>query len=108
MLRRGGISRSAFTFTEKLPAGHASTAIAQIQLGHTLVLERQYKEAELHLLAGYEVLVKQPGPQASRIQTARKDLITVYDGLNQPERAKKFRAELLARAPEHTSNPTRR
>jgi tetratricopeptide (TPR) repeat protein len=81
-------------FTEKLPPGHLNTAIAQVRLGHTLVLEREYKEAESHLLAGYEVLVKQPGPQTSRIQTARKDLVTVYAGLNQPDRAKKYQAEI--------------
>jgi tetratricopeptide (TPR) repeat protein len=92
-------------FIEKLPAGHTSTAIAQNQLGHTLLLERQYKEAESHLLAAYEVLIKQPGPQASRIQNARKDLVAVYDALNQPDQAKKFRPELAASPTQQTANP---
>jgi serine/threonine-protein kinase len=83
-------------FTEKLPPGHINTAITQVRLGHTLVMERQYKEAESHLLAGYEVLVKQPGPQASRIQNARKDLVTVYEALNQPDQAREFQAQLIA------------
>jgi serine/threonine protein kinase/tetratricopeptide (TPR) repeat protein len=92
---------------EKLPADHPNTAIAQIRLGHTLVLERQYKEAESHLLAGYEVLAKQPGPPASRVQNARKDLVTVYEALNQPDQAGKFRAALAASPTDHTSGPTK-
>ncbi|HEV8041943.1 MAG TPA: serine/threonine-protein kinase [Bryobacteraceae bacterium] len=78
-------------FTEKLPANHPNTAVARIRLGHTLVLERQYKEAEGLLLAGYTVLEKQPGQQAARIQVARQDLVTVYEALKQPEKAAKFR-----------------
>ena len=94
-------------FAEKLPPGHLNTAIAQVRLGHTLVLERQYKEAEGHLLTGYEALAKQSGPQTSRIQNARKDLVTVYEALNQPDQAKKFQAQLAAAAPEQASNSTK-
>jgi tetratricopeptide (TPR) repeat protein len=97
-------SEALARFTEKLPAGHANTVIAQIQLGHALVLERQYKEAESHLLVGYAVLAKQPGPLANRIQNVRKDLVTVYDTLNQPDQAAKFRAELAGSQP--PANPT--
>jgi len=81
-------------FAEKLPPGHPNAAIAQVRLGHTLVLEHQYKEAEGHLLIGYEVLSKLPGPQTSRIQNARKDLAAVYEALNQPDEAKKFQAQI--------------
>jgi len=94
-------------FIEKLPPGHPSTAIAQARLGHVLVLEKQYKKAEEQLLAGYEVLTKQPGPQASRIENARKDLLTVYEALHQPSEASKFRAELAANAPNQKSTPTK-
>jgi hypothetical protein len=61
-----------------------------------LVLDHQFKEAESQLLAGYAVLEKQPGQQAARIQIARQDLVTVYEALQQPEKAEKFRAELAA------------
>ncbi len=94
-------------FTEKLPPGHPNTAITQVRLGHTLVLEKQYKEAEGHLLAGYQVLAKQPGPQNSRMQTARKDLAAVYQALNQPDQAKKYQAELATGPPEPASNPNK-
>jgi tetratricopeptide (TPR) repeat protein len=66
-------------FQEKLPPGHANTAITQVKLGHTLVLEKQYKDAEGHLLAGYDELKKQPGLMAARILMAEKDLATVHD-----------------------------
>jgi serine/threonine protein kinase/Tfp pilus assembly protein PilF len=78
--------------TEKLPPGHPNTALTQVRLGHALVLEQKYQEAEGHLLAGYQVLLKQPGPQASRIQNARNDLVAVYEALNRPDEAKKFQA----------------
>ena len=91
-------------FTEKLPPNHPNTAIAQVRLGHALVLERQYKDAEGHLLAGYEVLAKTPGPQTTRIQNARKDLVEVYDALNRPDEAKKFQAEPNASLPRQAAN----
>jgi serine/threonine protein kinase/tetratricopeptide (TPR) repeat protein len=94
-------------FTERLPAGHASTAIAQVRLGHVLVLEGKYKEAESHLKAGYEVLLTQPGPQASRIENARKDLVAVYEALRQPDQASKFKVALAANPPNQGSKPTK-
>ena len=81
-------------FLQNLPADHPSTAIARVQLGHVLTLQRRYQEAEPYLLAGYAVLVKQPGPPTARLQTARKDLAAVDDALHKPEQAGKFRAEL--------------
>lgn len=80
-------------FTEKLPANHPNTAATRLRLGHLLVLDHQFKEAEGQLLAGYAVLEKQPGQQVNRVQTARKDLVTVYEELKQPEKAEKFRAD---------------
>jgi hypothetical protein len=59
-------------------------------------------------LAGYEVLIKQPGPQANRIQTARKDLVAVYSALKQPEQASKFQKELAAGPAEQASNQAKR
>lgn len=82
--------------TEKLPPGHNSTAIAEVRLGHALVLQRKFTEAETHLRAGYEVLLKQPVANASRLHTTRSDFVTTYEALRQPELASKFRAELAA------------
>ena len=89
--------------TEKLPPNHPNTAITQNQLGHILVLEKRYREAEPHLVAAYEVMTKQAAPPAVRVQTARQDLVTVYESLKQPEKAAKYRTELAA----NTAEPSR-
>jgi serine/threonine protein kinase/tetratricopeptide (TPR) repeat protein len=100
--------REAFSrFTETLPPGHSTTAIGQVRLGHVLTLERRYKEAEGQLLAGYAVLIKQPGPQANRIENARKDLVTVYEALQQPADARKFQGNLSAVEQPAVSHPSR-
>ena len=90
-------------FTEKLPAGRLHTALAQLRLGHALLPERRYKEAEGDLWAGYEALLKQPGPQAACLQSVCKDLIALYEAVKRPDQADKFRAELAARTAEHAS-----
>jgi uncharacterized protein HemY len=74
---------------------HLNTAIARIKLGHLLVREQRYAEAEPHLLAGYGILAKQASPSPTWLKTARTDLATVYDEAKQPQKAEKFRAELL-------------
>ncbi len=81
---------------EQLPAGHPTIAATQLRLGHVLVLEREYKEASNQLLAGYNVMAKQPGPASPRIQAARKDLVTAYEALGQVDEANKYRAGLTA------------
>jgi len=85
-------------FAEKLPPGHMNTAIAEVRLGHVLVLERRYKDAEGPLVTGYNGLTKLPGSQANRIQNAQKDLVAVYEALNQPDKAGIFRAQLATNA----------
>jgi len=64
--------------------------IAQLKLGHTLVLERQHKSAEGHLLAGYEVLAKQPDPSAPRLKGARADLGRFTTHCTSPRRPASF------------------
>lgn len=86
-------------FAEKLPPGHANTAIAQARLGHVLVLERRYKDAEGPLVTGYNALTKLPGSQTNRIQNAQKDLVAVYEALHQPDKAEPYRAQLAAAKP---------
>jgi serine/threonine-protein kinase len=83
-------------FTETLPADHLNVGIAQIKLGRAMVREHRYKEAEGHITTGYAILSKQANPSSIYLQRAREDLVSVYDALNQPEKAEKFRAELKA------------
>lgn len=83
-------------FAETLPADHLNMGIAQIKLGRALVRETRFSEAEPHLMAGYAILAKQASPSLVHLQNARQDLVSVYDALRQPEKAKKFQAELAA------------
>jgi serine/threonine-protein kinase len=77
-------------YTAALSADHLYTGIGQIKLGRALVGEKRYREAEQHLLAGYQILSKQTSPSVSWLQAARKDLVTIYEALNQPEKAARF------------------
>jgi len=78
-------------YTSALSADHLYTGIGQIKLGRALAGEKDYREAEGHLLAGYKVLMKQTSPAASWLQSARKELVNVYEALNEPEKAAAFR-----------------
>jgi serine/threonine-protein kinase len=80
-------------FRDTLPGNHVSTAIAEIKLGKVLVREHRYREAETSLLAGYDVLMKQANPSVSYLQTARTELVTVYNELHEPEKAAPYRAQ---------------
>jgi hypothetical protein len=77
-------------------ADHQFRAIAQIKLGRALTGEKRYAEAESQTLAGYKILLKQTSPTVSWLQSARKDLVTIYEALNQPGQAAHFRTELAA------------
>ena len=83
-------------YTKSLSPTHQFRAIAQIKLGRALTGEKRYAEAESETLAGYNMLLKQTSPTVSWLQSARKDLATIYDALNQPEKAEHFRGELAA------------
>jgi len=80
-------------FTKSFPADNINTAIAQIKLGRTLLSERRYREAEEQTRAGYETLLRQASPSTNFIEGARQDLVTIYEALNQPQEAQKFRNE---------------
>jgi serine/threonine protein kinase/Tfp pilus assembly protein PilF len=81
-------------FTEALTAGNVNTGIARLKLGRTLLHQNRYEEAEVETLGSYEILTKQTSADTSFVRAARKDLVAEYEGLTQPEKAAKFRAEL--------------
>ena len=82
-------------YAETLSVDHLYVGIARVRLGRVLVLQHRYREAEMECLAGYEILMKQPSPPERWIKTAREDLVTLYEGLDQPEKTRKFQAELV-------------
>jgi len=81
-------------YSETLPPDHMFMGIARIKLGRTLVRAKRYRDAEPETRAGYEIVKKQANPSVSWLKSARQDLVTEYDALNQPENAKKYQAEL--------------
>lgn len=83
-------------FTKAQSADHLNTGIVRIKLGRTLVHEGRYREAEGEILAGYGIVKKQSSPSVSWLDAARQDLVTVYEALNEPEKAGELRAELAA------------
>lgn len=85
--------RQAFQLlSTNFPPGNINVGAAQLKIGHTLVLERRFRDAEPFLLRGYEVVSRQVSPTLSWSVNGRKDLATVYDHLNQPLKAAQFRA----------------
>lgn len=89
-------------YKETLPADNVNLAIAHVKLGRTLLHQNRYQDAESETLAGYEILIKQSSPSTSFIHAARKDLAAEYEALNQPQKAARFRAELM----EATAKPS--
>jgi len=55
-----------------------------------LVGQKRYAEAEPHTPAGYRILMKQNSPAVTWLQSAREDLVTIYDSLHEPENAAEF------------------
>ena len=80
-------------YSETLPPNHMFMGIAHIKLGRTLVREHRYADAEPESLAGYDIVSKQANPQVSWLKSARQDLVTIYEALKQPEKAKKFQSQ---------------
>ena len=58
--------------------------------------QKRYREAESHSLAGYNILVRQTSPSVSWLHSAREDLRTIYENLDQKAEAGRFEAQLLA------------
>lgn len=81
-------------FTEALGADHLNTGIARLKLGRALVRQRKYGEAEREILAGYAILTKQTIPSVSWLKAAKQDLVTLYEGSGEREKAAVYRAEL--------------
>jgi serine/threonine protein kinase/Tfp pilus assembly protein PilF len=84
-------------YAETLSPTHQFRAIAQIKLGRALTGEKRYAEAESQTLAGYDILLQQSSPTVSWLQSARKDLVTIYEAEKQPEKAERYRRELVAK-----------
>ncbi len=83
-------------FTKTLSPTHLNTGIAQIKLGRAILRQNRYRDAEVHTLAGYNILKGQASPSITFLRSARRDLAAIYDGLKEPEKAQHYRAEQAA------------
>jgi len=83
-------------FTETLSADNVNTGIARIKLGRTLLRAGRPADAEQETLAGYDILAKQTSPSISFLRAAREDLVAAYEAMRLPEKAARFRSELVA------------
>ena len=86
-------------YAEVLEPEHQLVGIANIRLGRNLLGAQQYPEAEKASLLGYQILMKQTAPPKSWLDNARTDLVSDYKALGRPADAKRFEAELAAKAP---------
>ena len=91
-------------YTKTLPEDHKLLGITRIRLGGVLVAERRYNDAEAESLDGYQILMKQTNPPPNWMRSARKDLVTEYEALNQPAKAASMRAQLAVPADESPSS----
>lgn len=91
--------QSVQIFSGTLSPDNFKTGVARVELGGALLREERYPEAEAQLLAGYKIVTSEDHSATEEAMDARRDLVALYDALNQPEKAAKFRAELLASRP---------
>jgi serine/threonine-protein kinase len=87
-------------YAQTLPADHPRTGLARITLGHALLRQQRYAEAETESLAGYTILTeRKTNPQVGWLKHAREDLAETYEALGQPEKSIRYRAELSQTSP---------
>lgn len=80
-------------FVETRGSDHLDTGIARIKLGRVLLRQERPREAEEHLLAGYEIVNSGAAPTVSWLRAARSDLAAIYDATGRPELAERYRLE---------------
>ena len=90
-------------YTDAQGPNHTNTGIARMKLGHVLLRERRFAEAQVESQAGYDILVKQTSPSLGFLKNARKDLVAEFDTLGKPQLAARYRAELADTLPKGKS-----
>jgi serine/threonine-protein kinase len=81
-------------YEETQSPGHMNAGIGRIKLGRALLGQKRYAEAEREILAGYDILTHQTSPSVSWLRNAREDLVKLYTASNQPDKARRFEAEM--------------
>ena len=89
---------SVSLYSQAFSSENVLTGTARIELGHLLLRQGRFREAEAELLAGYRLVISGRRPALEAAVNARRDLISVYEALQLPDKAGKFRAEQEATA----------
>jgi tetratricopeptide (TPR) repeat protein/predicted Ser/Thr protein kinase len=74
-----------------LPTRHWLTGLYRDGYGEMLREVGRYDEAESHLLAGYNILAEQLGPEHPKTRRAVDRLITLYEDWDRPDEAAQWR-----------------
>jgi serine/threonine-protein kinase len=77
-------------------------------MGAALLGQKKFKEAEAASLAAYELFKKRGVFMSGLVPDVRANLAAIYEGLGEPEKAARFRAELEAANARPASSATRR
>jgi serine/threonine-protein kinase len=82
-------------YAKSRPAGDLVVGVTRVKLGRTLLRQARWRDAEPHLLAGYEIMNKQ-APTSEWATAARDDLAATYLALGQPAEAKKYQVAVTS------------
>ena len=83
-------------YRQTVGSEHVYNSVAELHLGEALVAQRRYSEAKSYLEAAYRIRQKLKLPGEKGLQKTRNYLALVYSALNEPERARRMRAEMEA------------
>jgi serine/threonine-protein kinase len=83
-------------FAKNAKPENLNAGLVRIKIGHTLLLQKRFQEAEPFLTGGYDVVSKQMTATTSLLVQTRADLVTLYNHLKQPAKADKFSARVTA------------
>jgi tetratricopeptide (TPR) repeat protein len=79
--------RAAVRVLGGMPASNNdSLPAAEVSLGHALLQQKHFREAERFLSAGYAFYQKQPQRSPDRLREAREDLAAVYHGMKEHDK----------------------
>ena len=87
--------REAVAILEKLtPSGSRKLGLVKSELGHSLLIQERFPEAEGMLIAGYDLLRSAPGASERSMRELLERIIRLCEARNKPELAARYRAEL--------------
>jgi serine/threonine-protein kinase len=90
------LSKAVKTLLATVPPGAWTTGEAEASWGRSLLALKRYAEAEKQLTAAYAIYGAQDHTPLPLMQKMRQDLAATYQGLKQPEKVRKFEAEMAS------------